>query len=315
MGIKRYVANKDTTITDAFKENLVTRGTGSNMGESDVLEVFSLYAQATTSSVERSRILVQFPVESIVSDRQSGDIPSAGNVKFYLKLSNTVHPFTVPKQFTLNILPVSRSWSEGTGLDMESYADVGFANWEFASNGVRWTNEGADFHASPAFSQYFEKGNEDLRTDITTLVEEWIAGTKENSGIGIRLSGSQETGSVDSYYTKKFFARGSEYFFKRPWIEAQFDSSKKDNRSSFFKSSSLAPAQENLNTLYLYNRHRGRLVNIPAVGTSLIYLSLYSGSSGPTGTPLALHTGQTSVTRWICFNWSLYGFCCVGYYS
>ena len=41
-----------------------------------------------------------------------------------------------PKQFTLNILPVSRSWSEGTGLDMESYADVGFAKQVYLGSGL-----------------------------------------------------------------------------------------------------------------------------------------------------------------------------------
>ena len=32
MAIKRYKATADTTIVNAFKPNLQTRGTGSNMG-------------------------------------------------------------------------------------------------------------------------------------------------------------------------------------------------------------------------------------------------------------------------------------------
>lgn len=278
MSIRRYIASKDTSITDSFKENLTIRATGSNMGESNVLEVFSIYAQANTSSVERSRALLYFPIEAIQTDRTDGVIPASGNVKFYLKMNNIVHPFTVPKKFTLNVQAVSRSWSEGYGLDMERYLDVGFANWEFASSGVVWTTQGGDFHNTPVFSQYFEKGNEDLSTDITSLVEEWLDGTKINFGLGVKLLGSEESGSA-SFYTKKFYARGAESLFKRPWIEAQFDSSKKDDRQNFFNSSSLAPAADNLNLLYLYNRHRGRLVNIPAVGTGLIYVSLYSGTT------------------------------------
>ena len=56
----------------------------------------------------------------------------------------------------------------------------------------------------------------------------------------------------------------------------------------------MAPAEENLNTLYLYNYIRGRLVNIPAVGTGAILLSLYSGSgddSEPSGSKLYLPAG------------------------
>ena len=52
MTIKRYFATADNTITNAFKENLVTRGTGSNMGLADILEVFSIYGQATSASAE-----------------------------------------------------------------------------------------------------------------------------------------------------------------------------------------------------------------------------------------------------------------------
>ena len=42
MGIKRYYADQDNTITNAFEANLLTRGTGSNMGQADILEVFSI---------------------------------------------------------------------------------------------------------------------------------------------------------------------------------------------------------------------------------------------------------------------------------
>ena len=43
MGIKRYTADADNTITNAYKSNLVTRATGSNMGLSDSMEVFRIY--------------------------------------------------------------------------------------------------------------------------------------------------------------------------------------------------------------------------------------------------------------------------------
>ena len=38
MAIKRYTADADTTITNAYKPNLRTRATDANMGESDILE-------------------------------------------------------------------------------------------------------------------------------------------------------------------------------------------------------------------------------------------------------------------------------------
>ena len=42
MSIKKYFATADNTITNARGLNISTKGTGSNMGASDILEVFSI---------------------------------------------------------------------------------------------------------------------------------------------------------------------------------------------------------------------------------------------------------------------------------
>lgn len=315
MAIKKYFATADNTITNARGLNISTRGTGSNMGASDILETFSVYGQVTTSSAELSRVLVDFPISTISSDRAAGTIPASGSVNFYLNLSNAEHGNTTPKNSELTVVAVSRSWNEGTGIDMEDYKDLGQSNWISASSAAAWTSVGGDYHTSPSFTQTLDSGAEDINVDITSLVEQWVAGTKANYGVGVKFSpayeaylsnsSGQDSGSIPhntsgakrSYYTKRLFGRGSEHFFKRPAIEARWDSSKKDNRYSFNVSSSLAPASDNMNKLYIYNRIRGQLRNIPAVGTGNIYLSLYgTGSTGPTGSALTLYNGVTSVT-------------------
>lgn len=83
MAIKRFFATADTTITNAFKANLTTRGVSGNMGQSDILEVFSIYGQSNPSSSELSRVLVQFSVNDIISDRQSGLLPASGSVSWF----------------------------------------------------------------------------------------------------------------------------------------------------------------------------------------------------------------------------------------
>ena len=321
MGIKRYVADADTTITNAYDASLLTgnRGTGSNMGLSDIMEVFSLYGQNSSStdgiSQELTRALVKFPVSSIITDRTAGLLPASGSMSFYLRVFNAEHELTLPRNYNMTIQAVSRSWEEGNGLDMDNYTDKTYggpgANWMTASEGVSWTSVGGDYHASPSYVVSFaEKGTENIGVDITQLVEEWIAGTKSNYGVGVRLSSNYEAyysaslgvdsgslvhntgGGTRSYYTKRFFARNSEFFFKRPIIEARWNTSKKDDRGNFYYSSSLAPAADNLNTLFLYNYIRGRLVDIPSPGT--LSVSMYSGTStstGPSGTALKTSTG------------------------
>ena len=133
MSIKRYFANADNTITNAFKMNLKTRGTGSNMGESDILEVFSIYGQGTSTSVEKARALINFPINKIKLDRDNSIIPQSGSVKFFLRVFNAEHGQTLPKNYNMAILPISKSWNEGHGLDMEEYSDQAVSNWIFAN--------------------------------------------------------------------------------------------------------------------------------------------------------------------------------------
>lgn len=293
MGIKRYFASKDNTITNAFKSDLITRGTGSNMGESDILEIFNIYAQASSSATgysrERSRILIQFPVQDIVNDRNNGILPASGSVKFYLRMFNAKHAETVPDGAILVAAPISASWDEGYGLDMENYSDSGYSNWISASTTTGWTSQGGDYLASPRFEQLFSNGTEDLELDVSDLAEQWINGTKQNYGFGLFLTSSQEDATDRSYYTKRFFARGTEFFYKKPMIEARFNDSLKDKRGDFYYSSSLATSTENLNTIYLYNNVRGALRNIPSIGNGNIYVSIFSSSNNlPVGSALNL---------------------------
>ena len=322
MAIKRYNATADNTISNAWQSNLTKRATGSNMGAADILEVYSVYERAYTSSiedkqVELSRVLIKFPVTSISSDRSSGTIPASGNVNFYLRMFNAETSKAVPTNYTLTVRPVSQSWQEGSGLDLENYLDYTAGNtgsdWSqrarSAAGAVQsWADPGGDYLTASNYNQVFEGGLEDLEIDVTILMEEWLRSTPvySNYGFGISLSASQEitasynlTGAANSFYTKRFFARGTQYFFKRPVIEARWDSSTKDDRGNFYYSSSLASANENLNTLYMYNYVRGNLANIPDVGTGLLRVALYSGSidnSISTGSTLILVQDNTYVT-------------------
>lgn len=331
MAIKRYNADADNTITNAFKADLSTRGTGANMGAADVLEVFSIRGQASGSvaglSSELTRTLIKFPINQIQTDRSASVIPLSGNVSFYLKMFNAPHAQTVPRQMYLMAHALTRSWEEGTGLDMEQYTDLTYgkegSTWVGGGLTGSWEHIGGDFVeendggvlGKNMFKVYFEQGTEDLEANITPLVEMWandvgnVLGPLDNYGLILKLTGTQEafnenyavystpnpSGSLQSYYTKKFFSRSSEFFFKRPVIEARWDSSERDDRGNFFYSSSLAPAEDNLNTLFLYNYVRGQLRDIPEIGqTGSIMVSLYSGSANdtePSGSALELSIG------------------------
>ena len=416
MAFKRYSATKDNTITNSFQENLTVRGTGSNMGQSDILEVFSIYAQQSSTSREKARILLEFPITDVSTDRTNGVIPVSGSVSFYLKMTNARHSTTLPRDFKLSVHAVSGSWQEGRGLDMDNYTDLTYdntgSNWinassnfasasatltalsktageantrvltvgdsagnsvnfsidnslstsnatkiafansnsnanQFATNiaaainaanaastlnvvassdnatvtltqtalgaagnsaadiagtavsdsvvtivgqfdggSGQWATQGGDYFtdSSSSFDSTFTVGDEDLEIDVTTLVEQWInsggnvLGNKNNNGFLIKLSSSFENSTIDSYYTKKFFARSSEFFFRRPVLEARWDSSRRDNRGNMFFSSSILPPSDNLMNLYMYNYFRGNLVDIAGDSSNVPSMQLYYAS-------------------------------------
>ena len=446
MAIKRYTADADNTITDAFESNLQTRGTGSNMGLSDIIETFVIYGQASSSSLEESRILVKFPVDTIAADRATAEIPQVGDVDFYLRVHNAPHGQTLPKDYSLKIAPVSGTWEEGYGLDMEGYSDLGASNWEKAQTDISWTMQGGDYYDSPVYAQAIgEYGTDDIEVNITPLVEQWLLGSKPNDGVGIHVSSSVQdpfsvsvleasvtlgdpngvldrdpvryntmspteqatfisgttcydlvnpplpsippyvawitidigaanaalvdysqassitvtatdpayelsanivpsctylTGSTvvvlfsntldydnrinrtdltlrlpsnverfdRSYYIKKFFARGSNHFYLRPKIEARWDSARKDDRNSFYASSSLVPASDNMSTLYIYNQVRGQLQNIPAIGEGELSMSLYYGASTTPGdTPYSIIGSNGAVGTSVIAGWAAQG--------
>ena len=457
--IRRYYATKDNTISNAFEENLVTRATGSNMGASDILEVFSIYGQNSSSSglsSELARTIIEFDVPDITSDRTSGLIPASGSVSFYLKMYNAPHSQTVPSDFDLIVSAISGAWEEGYGIDMDYYEDltrdgIG-SNWNnakqitsatatldltnditltslakgrarntntfktlvnapaanagnailvgftgtaaaivctitpddtgpvtlttaelvelintgtvagktvtvtdtssfralqtatgggaqnlaasgegddetatFSAATGQWLVAGGDYliDTSSSFTASFSTGLEDMEVDVTTLVEQWInsggnvLGSKSNYGLGIKLPNTTETTSR-SFYTKKFFGRDSEFFFQRPVLEARWDSARRDDRGYFYASSSLASGEDNLNTLYLYNRIRGRLRDIPAIGTDgEIYVSIFSGSADNT-TPSGSAQVLVSTTTFVSSNSPLVvtgGYVSTGIYS
>jgi hypothetical protein len=415
MSIKRYPLEKDNTISSAFKLNLSDRGTTSNMGSSDILEVFAIFGQSSSSSLEQSRALVQFPVDQLLLDRNAGILPASGSARFKLKMFNAEHNQTVPEKVTCTAHPLVKSWTEGGGLDMESFLDTGASNWLSASAGVPWANQGGDFLSSNymasspipmSYEQYLQEGTENIDIDITQLVEEFLINQAGNSvpangsilfntttppaigdkfkiyayngdfsnfefaaeeatvgntyyikiggspqvstqnfvsilnvsssikgavaatatdsdlkvsltqrvatfygntdisasvgvdkatvtdftggkgalnyGVLLRLSSSLEDGSASrSYYTKKFFARSSHHFLERPTIEVQWDSAIKDDRANATRSSSLKPATDNLNNIYLYNKQRTGLVDIPNTSSNLVVQFVPSIGSAP----------------------------------
>ena len=171
MAIMKWHAEADTTITNAFKEGLSLKGSASNMGLADSLEVFCLHGQVADSgadSKEIARILIRFDVEKLRDSLVAGDVPTPalGNKpKYFLRMFNAPHPETLPRNFTLHVHNLAHSFVEGAGLDMSEYKDAGAASWLYRTDTPTVRGQGSiTVTSNPTPGEIFS-----IRIDTETL--------------------------------------------------------------------------------------------------------------------------------------------------
>ena len=298
MAFKRYSSIADATIVN-YGEGTNEDSRYANIGGADTLEVYSIHERIYSQSAENSRILLNFDWNKIYDDRQKYVTPSSGSIRYYLKLFNVQHPETLPKNFELAVHPLSGTWVEGTGLDLETYNDYGFTNdlsyeargvnWIYKDYNEAWNSQGADFITGSNnqydLRQYFDDGTEDLEIEITNIIEDYFAGTIDIGGVLLKLSTDYEnlypdTDQVEkTYYTKRFSSRTSEYFFKRPILEARWEPLIKDNYPNLYIKNDFLEDADNTMSLYYYHIFGGKNLKLPDNVYNNMEFYIYSGST------------------------------------
>ncbi len=286
--IYRIFPDKDTFLTNAQRNS--TQQTGSNFGASEIFHVFKKAgvsgSTGVASSASIARSLVQFDLSALAALTASGKAPSTGS-QYYLRLTNAVHSDTVPTSYDMLIVPVSRSWDEGSGIDVDTYLDKGFANWDKAKQGTFWTTPGGDFLATPSVTVHFDNGVENVEADVTSIVNAWLTGGLPNNGLMLKLTSAEETDTSD-YFIKKFHSGDSHYLDNRPTLEMRFDDSVKDDRANFVWGAT--------NKLYLYNKVKGTLQDVPGiVGPNSLLVRLQDVSGSVITSVSGSHTGRAGI--------------------
>lgn len=309
--IYRIFPIQDTYITnlvefDASKGPPIN-ASGSNVGSAEVLEIFKIAAQfsgtlasnltgsgwatgsvsgAFNSSISSlftaslSHVLTQFDFSAISALTASSQFPSTG-MTYQLVLKDCPHRGPLPMSFQLEVLALTQPWSAGSGLDTLHYFDPGVANWIYAQQNVLWDVPGAS--GTMPIPVNFDTGHEDLRADVSQIVNAWLTGGLPNYGFLIRLSSTLEADDND-YRTKMFHSIDTFFDDWRPYLEADFDDSIQDDRNNF--------TFDNPNNLYLYNRVKGQFVDLPgnpsSVAITIFDVSgnlVITGSGFPTNLP------------------------------
>jgi len=285
---------------DTYIQNFYINGTSSidaNVGNASTIDLSVLVNEKTLpngsgSGIELSRGLLKFDLQPLYDLTSSILNINHSSFKATLKLFDIYGGQTVPSNYTLNVFPLAKAFDEGRGYDILAFRDIDAANFISASisSGLTlWDGQGCsisgglgnsniDYYTSGNLGngiesfekkQVFERGDENLSIDITTLISGTLSNQIPNHGFRLAFTSSQETDGI-TRFVKRFATRHVNNPRLKPVIIIQYnDAIIDDNQMLYFDTN---------NNLYFYNNFRGSSRNF------------FSGSTEITGSDSLLLT-------------------------
>ena len=250
-------ASADTYITNKIIDG--SRVEDANVGRAGTLDLFKLYDETLSGSAgghtELSRILLKFDIERIRSLTTGSLDFGSQSFRAKLRLKSIDTNLPVPRNFTVSVFPLAKSFSEGDGKDVSAFSDVDTCNYIESSAGNSWSISGAyatgavgdtgvDYFSSGNLqdgfgtrsleaTQNFFDGTEDLFVDVTRVVSATLADRLQNNGFIVAFTSSQESDHV-TRFVKRFASRHVTDESLRPRLEIYSNSSIFDAHSNSF---------------------------------------------------------------------------------
>jgi len=212
-----------------------------NTGLDQILEVTKTMSNSG-GNIKVSRILIKFDLTEISSSIVNGTIT---NPKFYLNMYDANSQNLSTSQ-SLYAYPVSGSWLEGQGTIGDTPSDSEGASWKYRdglTQASAWSGssqysgsvvertaevEGGAWFTASFGSQSFEYETDDMRMDVTPIVNKWLDKTHPNNGFIVKRSGSfgnedvnTDEASKDRLGTFKFFSRQTHTIYP-PKLEVEW---------------------------------------------------------------------------------------------
>jgi len=195
-------------ITASSDATIYERYASLNTGHDEILEVGKKQDRLETSN-GRVRSLIKFTLTDLVG------APTNSDAYLSLKVANATK---LNQDARVYIYPVSRSWEEGSGyFDSDGFVTVSNdgATWNVYASGSDWSGSspaagtGSDYRLTPTVSApVTEIRNDELRINVTDVVQPMISGSSKSDNYGLLLtfSGSAED-DVNNAGNIKFFSR------------------------------------------------------------------------------------------------------------
>ncbi len=168
-------------------------------------------------------------------------------------------------QYELQLFKIDEEFAEGISYDFD-YLDnnVGVPNWYFKDKINNWNIPGIYSGSTSAITtQFFNKGNEDINFNVTSLINDTLFNTTADTiNLGISYPISYETGTTSgdsNTYITTFFSKETQSFFE-PHIKTVVNDYIKDDRNKFYLDSD--------NNLLLYVNDN---VNVDSINSVQIF--------------------------------------------
>jgi hypothetical protein len=208
-----------------------------NSGLDSVVEIRK-DVNANASVIKVSRGLIQFDVTYISESIASGLMHSAS---FYLNMYDA-NPDNLNFDTTQTLLayPVSQSWSMGVGSYSDTPITTEGVSWKYRNgenDGTQWISgsddTGGAWYSGSGYeaSQSYDIDSNDMRMDVTDIVNKWVDGTIPNNGFILKRSGSLGNSDVNTpegdsnkYGNFSFFSRETNTIYQ-PKLEVEWDDS------------------------------------------------------------------------------------------
>ncbi len=225
--------------TSSYDASVYLQQPEQNAGRDEILEVGKLYYGGTK---DIARTFIKFDVSNL---------ETGSGWKAYLNLKSA-NSEEIPLEYTLYANAVSQSWTMGTGTKFDNVTSDGIS-WKYKNGIDKWqdnviagtavfTNgttgsanaEGGTWYIASEASQSFSNEPDDVRMDVTRIVNLWLSGSLPNNGFIVHHSLNSENDSLD-YGLLKFFSKETNTIYE-PKLEIVWDDS-----IGNFNTGSLAP--------------------------------------------------------------------------
>jgi hypothetical protein len=212
--------------TSSYDTSIYLQQPEQNAGRDEILEVGKLYYG---TSKDIARTFIKFDVSNL---------ETGSSWKAYLNLK-AYKSEEIPLEYTIYANAVSQSWTMGTGTKFDNVTSDG-ASWNYKNGTNKWMDYtvipnsyvsgsdtgsilnggGGTWYTASMASQSFNNESDDVRMDVTNIVNLWISSSLPNNGFVIHHSLTAENDTQD-YGLLKFFSKETNTIYE-PKLEVTY---------------------------------------------------------------------------------------------